>query len=524
MSPELAPTSPLRRVLNARWPRYAAFAAWLAFAIYAIAQHAMWRDEVRALSLALQGDGIAGLFARIHGEGHPALWYLLLRGAHELVGRPEVMPALSLAIAASAMLLLVWRAPLAWPWVVLILATHFGLFEYVVKSRNYGISMLLMFAFAALYRSQRRRGIVLGLVLFLLANTNLPSVILAGSFLLLWLVDLVSESGMRWSAQARWFVANSLIAAAGVAVCALTVLPPFNDATVPDWSASVPLRSVVSAVLNPATSFSAITTTLAKTAISDLRSGVATIVLSVLMFASLLALVRRPGALAAGLASLVGLSLFLMLTGGAYRHHALWLVFVIALLWIAKGERAAEQRGAARPLVAIGMAAFAALLLLQFVRSVEDVRMVASGTPFSRSREFAAVIRTHPELRDAVIMGDPDYLIEPLPYYLDNPTYLVREQRFGPVVRFTKAAILDLSLGDLLAAGQRLRGRTGRPVVILLEADLSRLAGGAELREAYNWRFRIRPDEVRAFRAGTTPLVRFARLKTGESFDAYVVR
>ena len=32
------------------------------------------------------------MFQGLHGDGHPALWYLMLRAAHLVVGRPEVLP------------------------------------------------------------------------------------------------------------------------------------------------------------------------------------------------------------------------------------------------------------------------------------------------------------------------------------------------------------------------------------------------------------------------------------------------
>jgi hypothetical protein len=89
----------------------------------------MWRDEVRALSFAIQGEDWIAMLRTLHGEGHPALWYLLLRVVHRIAGRPEVLPVLALAIAAVAGCLIVWRSPFPRPLITLILASHFFIYE-----------------------------------------------------------------------------------------------------------------------------------------------------------------------------------------------------------------------------------------------------------------------------------------------------------------------------------------------------------------------------------------------------------
>ena len=71
------------------------FALWLAIAVWLAMNHVIWRDEMRALSIALQGDHLTGMLQGLHGEGHPALWYLLLRGVYLVFGRLEVLPGVT---------------------------------------------------------------------------------------------------------------------------------------------------------------------------------------------------------------------------------------------------------------------------------------------------------------------------------------------------------------------------------------------------------------------------------------------
>jgi hypothetical protein len=158
----------------------AMFVAWLSVVSFLAWTHLVWRDEVRALSLALQGDNVIAMLKGLHGEGHPANWYLLLRATHVFVPRPEVLLLVSVLVAAVALLVLVLRAPFSLPFLALILIARFSIYEYSVMARNYGISMLLLFLFAALYERHRDRDCLLGVLLFLLANCNVHSVALAG--------------------------------------------------------------------------------------------------------------------------------------------------------------------------------------------------------------------------------------------------------------------------------------------------------------------------------------------------------
>src|SRR6476646_1440224 len=202
------------------------FALWLGLGLVMAYHPAFWRDEVRALSIALQGENVVAMLKSLRGEGHPALWYLLLRAAYFVVGSPVVLPFISISIAAAAALLLVLRSPFRWWMVALLLMSSFLVFEYSVMARNYGISVLLLFLLANYYPHYRNRGIVLGILLFLLANTNAHSVLLAGAFLLYWLLDILLEDGFRSKNSLRTFLVNAAIGAAGVAVCFATIYPP----------------------------------------------------------------------------------------------------------------------------------------------------------------------------------------------------------------------------------------------------------------------------------------------------------
>ena len=109
-----------------------------------------------------------------------------------------------------------------------------------------------------------------------------------------------------------------------------------------------------------------------------------------------------------------------------------------------------------------------------------------------------------PELKDAILIGDPDYMLEPMHYYLPNRTYFIREQRYGDFTRFTRKAKLDLTLGDILDEARAIRASTGRPVAILLAWRLGDMDPARVYRESYVWTFSAPGDQIERFRDATT--------------------
>ncbi|RZM32603.1 MAG: hypothetical protein EOP67_26810, partial [Sphingomonas sp.] len=195
--------------------RLAILLGWLVLVAFLVAHHVMWRDEVRALSLAVQGESIWAMPAAARGYGHPLLWHGLLRIGTDLFATKLVLPGLALATGVACAALLVFVARLSLPVTVLALFGSFATYDYVVMARNYGLAMLLLLLLAATYPRFRNRGVTLGCLLFLLCNANVHAVVLAGAFGVFWLADLIAEEGWGWSRAKRLWLANMTIAAAG---------------------------------------------------------------------------------------------------------------------------------------------------------------------------------------------------------------------------------------------------------------------------------------------------------------------
>jgi hypothetical protein len=389
----------------------ALFVFWLAIVLLGSLNHALWRDEVGALSLALQGTNIFAMVTSLN-DGHPALWFILLRIAHSLFPRPEVLQVVSLMVASAAILLLVIRSPFSLPVIALLLAGRFSIFEYSVIARNYGISMLLLFLLAIFYDRHRDRGVLLGVLLFLLANCNAHSVLLVGSFLLFWLVDILSGAkDVARSDLVNTFLVNAALATLGISVCLLTIYP-----AVTDWPDGVPYRSLIKAIFLPAASMALIPDFISQAnsyAILSTTPRFNWVLMSLFLFGSTVGLIRRPAALMAAVVALIGLSMFFLIVYPAfYRHSALWLAFLISMYWIVGSRNSNAPAYSARamsvisPVSTIGSILFLLLVALQVPGGLTSIaNAVGYGPPFSRSRDFGNLVTSRPELRDSVIIS-----------------------------------------------------------------------------------------------------------------------
>ena len=518
---------PLLKVPTPPWQRIALFAAWLIVAGWLAAHHVFWRDEVRAFSLALSGDTTADMLGRIHGEGHPALWYLLLRGAHAIIGTRAALPFAAFAIGAGAAGLWAWRAPFRPLVIAFVLFGGFMLYEYTVSARNYGIAMLGLFAFAAAYPRAKRHGPWLGLILALTCNTNAPAVMLAGALRAVLGSGDTQRGGLALDpALATLGRQHGARRARRGAVCIAVIFPPFNDAAVSPLAGQLSPATLAAAALNVTAPFSALLPETWWTVPGT------TLLLAAMVVGAPLGLVRSPGGLAAGLLILVAMPLFFQIVyPGGYRHQALFVVFLLTLYWlVAQGgggrwpPRVPLLRPTAQALLQrFGQAALLALLLTQVAIGAERIAAAATGVPEGRTADLAALIhRDH--LDRAVVIANPDVLLEPLPYYAGNPLWLTRERHWGKVVAFTKAAERDVTLAETLTTARRLRVRTHRPVLILLQVRLDPTAAAQTWDEGYLGTFSTTPGDVRAFVAATRRLASFAPTITDESYDVYLLR
>lgn len=159
---------------------------------------------------------------------------------------------------------------------------------------------------------------------------------------------------------------------------------------------------------------------------------------------------------------------FQIIYSPALRQEAILAFLLVSLVWIAASQPGGRDPAAHRRSVAIGLLPLLVTqsLALPFV-PVREVML-----PWSTSKEYAGLISSTPRYRDAILMREPDYLMESLPYYVTNRVYMPRQRTFGYRVQFDRGAerTVDLRLGTLLMMADSLACSNRTPVLLAILA------------------------------------------------------
>lgn len=211
--------------------------------------------------------------------------------------------------------------------------------------------------------------------------------------------------------------------------------------------------------------------------------------------------------------------LFRLVYSGSLRHEGFLAFLMISLVWIAAASARRKAIPHARsPVIALGLIP----LLVTQAAALPVVARRHLLHPASSSRSFATLIDSTPRFRGAILAGEPDYLMEPMPHYLENLIFMPRQREFSPRVNFDlERRKHDLSLGDLLGIADSVGCASGRSILLALawKAVLTDTAGEAQ-GAGYGAVFRWNAEErSRLFRRGR----RVATFDQATSDEKYTV-
>jgi hypothetical protein len=491
---------------------------WLSVVVFTETRHEFWRDEVRAFSLAKEAGSPMDLYQSIKYEGHPVLWYLLLFIGKSIAATPLVLPITSIVIGFAAVAVFMLFAPFPLWLKCLFIFSALPLYEYSVMARNYGISMLLMFVAAALYRVRTTHPYPLALTLALLANTNVHSAVLAGLLTAVWIWDIYST---QKSAPSRnrsvSLLLPLLIVLAGIVLCAVFVIPSKNTimtSVTRSFSKYELVSSAFDALVRPDVTFKLIC-----------PGGFPGWASLALLSLAVLGLIGRPDLFLAALGGQIAFGVFFrMVFPGYYRHQGLYLVFLLVLYWLFY-EDAARSRQTRGIYLMNKIGLYVAVGILVIGNTALSIPTIQADLTMARSsnKAFGEFLNKSTTYRNAIILPEPDYRVESLPYYAQNMIYFPREHIFGTTVSFTTAADSQLYLSDLLVIARNLRTRYNRPVLIVLgHFDLDPRKDGA-IRYSYNKVFSWTVADLKDFNQSTTLLGKYDSALSDENYLVYAL-
>ena len=184
---------------------WAAFFVYIAVLLLSIYNHEMWGDEIHSWNIAKGSDTFVDLLRNSRFEGHPPIWYTILWTISKFTHDLTYVQVVHGIIACASVGLIMFWSPIHVVGKILIPFGYYFLYEYSTLSRNYAVGILLAFCICLVIRKEFRFKLVVyyGL-LFLMTNTHLLAIILAGS---LHLYFLMSEFSCLQTASKYHFIA-----------------------------------------------------------------------------------------------------------------------------------------------------------------------------------------------------------------------------------------------------------------------------------------------------------------------------
>jgi hypothetical protein len=410
-------------------------ALFAAIAAFVVAHHEPWRDEADAW-LVVRDIDFAHLFDWSRHAGTPLLWYGFVAPLAR-AGLPYASQQwLHLGVAIAAVAIFVAYAPLSRLTKVLASFSYFFAYEYSIIVRSYALTILLIFAAAALWPRRAERPIGLAVVLALLCNTNAQGFVVAGAFA----AALLAERAIRPSA----------IIAVGALVAWWQVRTP------PD-PAREGARHAFNAIAIPWTLGNAFAPTLPLAA----GCAVGIVVLAVVT----LAIRRSRSALIVlwmTIAALLTLYSYVWL--GGLRHAGFLLVITLVALWL--GARDADLRFASAAALLLN----GALLISVCVAArywIDDTRDAFSG-----AKEMATFISDH-HLESAEIAAHNLTQCEALlPYLSHTRFWYAGLGEYGTYLKWDAAQERALEMPYPAAEERAKRQFAGREWLLLFNVEI----------------------------------------------------
>lgn len=411
--------------------------------------HEPWHDELQAWRIAIDSRNLVDLAQNLRYEGHPMLFYLLLRAVGMLSRSWTAAVVFHLVIACATAFIVLRFAPFSRLQRVLVIGGYFFLYEYTVLVRSYGIGALFALGACAAWCAPRRRTHVAVLLILLLANTSAVGLALALALTIAFTFDALLRGQERWWARpATWTrpVGVGGAAAAMAFLVGIQIMPPadaryrgmdFATSASRLWmvgrSLSLPARALVP--FASAANDDSVQWGVWLFEPHNRKQVVAGDLLALsLMLAGVVICMRRQSALLLWLAGSGGLLvLFTFFHGGAIRHHGYIAISLIAAAWLAFARSpdrwpqpletwTTRFEPFRRPLFS--------LMLLPMVLASVQLGVADTQQEFSDAPAIAALLR-RPEFAALSIVG----LARPWPQtvaaLLDKPVYLPAEERAG---------------------------------------------------------------------------------------------
>jgi len=182
--------------------------------------HEPWYDEAEAWNIAKSGSLKEIILDVPHLEGHPALWYIILKLfiavgiAYELA-----LNICSLIFSGMAVYLLLFKSPFPRAVRISLPFSYFVFYQYGVICRPYCVTMMAFMVAALVYKDRNIKPLRYTLSLALICATSAYGLVLSGGMAIAWVIELLKNNKIK-----SLFMNKSVYCLLGLLIYALFIL------------------------------------------------------------------------------------------------------------------------------------------------------------------------------------------------------------------------------------------------------------------------------------------------------------
>lgn len=214
-----------------------------------VLNHVMWRDEFNTWLIVRDSDSLLEMLGHVKYQGHTALWAIGLSFFRNFYDSYIVMQLFHWAIAVAAVTIFWNYSPFTFRQKVLFSFGYIPFYQYSLVTRPYGLGMLFLFVFCAVFPTRKQSYIPATLILALLANSSayglLIAIALAATLVIEWLMDANVRSPYLKRARRYDWVVSLVIIGLGFAFAIYILTPPidsYNHGGLAAWKLDFNLR------------------------------------------------------------------------------------------------------------------------------------------------------------------------------------------------------------------------------------------------------------------------------------------
>ena len=168
--------------------------------------HENWSDEAQAWLLARDSSTIELLTKYLRCEGHPIIWYLIIKIFILLKLPYESFNLISVIFSSLGVFIFLFKSRFEWYIKVLFPFTFFVFYQFSVISRAYCMILLILSILASIWEKRESHYLLFTILLIIMMNLEIYTYLLAGSIFLLELIDYIKDKKNRNKGKMIYFV------------------------------------------------------------------------------------------------------------------------------------------------------------------------------------------------------------------------------------------------------------------------------------------------------------------------------